>query len=136
MKQRSKKVGVIGIILAALLIAILIVVDVLCATFSALITQAFRGEADSSAQEALAASNEFTVKQEASGLVLLKNENNALPLAKGTNKVNLFGALSAKQIYMGTGSAGGFNWSPEDFVNLKTAFSEKGISVNDDLCKF
>ena len=136
MKQRSKKVGVIGIILAALLIAILIVVDVLCATFSALITQAFRGEADSSAQEALAASNEFTVKQEASGLVLLKNENNALPLAKGTNKVNLFGALSAKQIYMGTGSAGGFNWSPEDFVNLKTAFSEKGISVNDDLWNF
>lgn len=137
MKAKSKTVGIIGIVIAIVLIAAIIVIDVLCATYSALITLAFRGEAQSpDAQAALTAANEFTVTQEASGLVMMKNENNVLPLAASTKKVNLFGALSAKQIYMGTGSAGGFNWSPEDFVNLKTAFGEKGIEVNTDLWDF
>lgn len=137
MKAKSKKTGVIGCILAVLLVAVIIVVDVLCATFSSIISLFFRGDAKTvDAAEALKTANEFTVKQEASGLVLLKNDDNALPLAESTNKVNLFGALSAKQIYMGTGSAGGFNWSAEDFLNLKDAFKEKNIAVNEDLWKF
>lgn len=103
MKAKSKTVGIIGIVIAIVLIAAIIVIDVLCATYSALITLAFRGEAQSpDAQAALTAANEFTVTQEASGLVMMKNENNVLPLAASTKKVNLFGALSAKQIYMGT----------------------------------
>lgn len=138
MKARTKKIGVIGIVLMVLLIAVAIVVDVLCATYSSLITLYFRGESAKTeqAEAALDASFDFTIKQEASGLVLLKNENNALPLKKETTKVNLFGALSAKQIYMGTGSAGGFNWAADDFVNLKTAFADSGITVNEDLWKF
>lgn len=138
MKARSKKVGVIGIVVAALLIAILIVVDVLCSTYSSLISLYFRGETANaeSRDEALKTANEFTEKQVSNGVVLLKNDDEALPLAKSTKKVNMFGALSAKQIYMGTGSAGGFNWSAEDFLNFKTAFSEKGVTVNNDLWTF
>ena len=44
MKPKSKKVGVIGIVIAILLIAVIITVDVLCATFSSLIGLYFRGE--------------------------------------------------------------------------------------------
>lgn len=138
MKAKSKKVGFIGIAIAVLLIAVIIVVDVMCAMASSLISLWFRGGASDTdvASSALTAANDFTVRQVANGVVLLKNENDVLPLATATNKVNLFGALSAKQIYMGTGSAGGFNWTSEDFLNLKDAFGEKNIAVNDDLWKF
>lgn len=87
------------------------------------------------ASEAIAAANAYTVEQEAGGMVLMKNENDTLPL-KNTTKVNLFGALSAKQLYLGTGSAGGWNRDPTAFVNLKTALKEVDIDVNDTLWKY
>ncbi len=138
MKPKSKKVGVIGIVIAILLIAVIITVDVLCATFSSLIGLYFRGETSTAEAkaEAFQTANDFTERQASNGVVLLKNENDVLPLAASTNKVNMFGALSAKQIYMGTGSAGGFNWSAEDFLNFKDAFKKKNIDVNPDLWNF
>lgn len=136
MKAKSKTTGIIGCVLAAVLVAVLIVVDVLCATYSSIITLWFRGDVKTvEAADALKAANDFTVKQVSDGVVMLKNDDDALPL-KNVSKVNLFGALSAKQIYMGTGSAGGFNWSAEDFLNLKDAFREENITVNEDLWKF
>ena len=135
MKQRSKKVGIIGIVLIVLLIAIAIVVDVLCATYSSMIGLFFRDRsADTDA--VIAAANEYTVEQEAGGMVLMKNESNTLPLPEGTTKVNLFGALSAKQLYLGTGSAGGWNWDSSDFLNLKDALAEVNVEVNDELWDF
>ena len=136
MKAKSKTTGIIGCVLAVVLVAVLIVVDVLCATYSSIITLWFRGDVKTvEAEEALKTANDFTVKQVSNGVVMLKNDDNTLPL-KNVNKVNLFGVLSVKQIYMGTGSAGGFNWAPEDFLNLKDAFKEKNITVNEDLWKF
>lgn len=135
MKQRSKKVGIIGIVLIVLLIAIAIVVDVLCATYSSMIGLFFRDRsADTDA--VIAAANEYTVEQEAGGMVLMKNESNTLPLPEGTTKVNLFGALSAKQLYLGSGSAGGWNWDSSDFLNLKDALAEVNVEVNDELWDF
>ena len=138
MKAKSKLVGVIGIVIAVILIAVMVVADVLCTTYSALISLYFRQDVTTEidADEAFKTANDFTVKQVSNGVVLLKNESNVLPLASGTDKINMFGALSAKQIYMGTGSAGGFNWSAEDFLTFKAAFAEKGITVNPDLWKF
>lgn len=135
MKTKSKKVGVIGIVLMTLFIVIAIVVDVLCAAYSDAIGLFFR-DRDFDTDEVIAAANEYTVEQEAGGMVLMKNEGNALPLSSSTKKVNLFGALSAKQLYLGTGSAGGWNWDPSAFVNLKTALSEEGIEVNESLWNF
>lgn len=82
MKARSKLVGIIGIVAIVLLIAIILVVDILCATYSQLIALYFRGDTGTTevAQEALAASGDFTVKEEAEGLVMLKNDDDALPL--------------------------------------------------------
>lgn len=135
MKTKSKKVGVIGIALMALFIVIAIVADVLCAVYSDAIGLFFR-KRDFDTDEVIAAANEYTVEQEAGGMVLMKNEGNALPLSSSTKKVNLFGALSAKQLYLGTGSAGGWNWDSSAFVNLKTALSEEGVEVNESLWNF
>ena len=135
MKQKSKAVGGIGIALMVVLVALTIAVDVLCVAFSDAIGLFFRDRsADTS--DVIQAANEYTVDQEAGGMVLMKNENNVLPLSAETTRVNLFGALSAKQLYLGTGSAGGWNWDPAAFVNLKTALNEVGISVNDALWNF
>lgn len=139
MKARSKKVGIIGIVAIVLLIAIILVVDILCATYSQLIALYFRGDTGTSetAQQALAASGEFTVKEEAEGLVMLKNDDdNVLPLASTTDKVNLFGMLTAKQIFMGTGSAGGFNWDSDSFLYLDKALGDAGIEINEELWDF
>lgn len=134
MKQVSKKLGIVGIACAAILIALVIAVDVLCGVYSDAIGLYFR-DRSADASEAIAAANAYTVEQEAGGMVLMKNENDTLPLV-GTNKVNLFGALSAKQLYLGTGSAGGWNWDPTAFVNLKTALKEVDIDVNETLWNF
>lgn len=135
MKQKSKTVGAVGIALMVFLIALAIVVDVLCAAFSDAIGLFFR-DRDVDAGDEIQAANEYTVEQEAGGMVLMKNENAVLPLSSSTTRVNLFGALSVKQLYLGTGSAGGWNWDPEKFVDLKTALSEVGITVNEDLWDF
>lgn len=135
MRQVSKKIGVIGIVCAAFLLAIAIVADVLCNVFATPISLFFR-ERNFDSSEAAAAGNAYTIEQEAGGMVLMKNENETLPLESTTDKVNLFGALSAKQLYVGKGSAGGYNWQPEDFVNLKQAFNEEGIEVNEKLWDF
>lgn len=137
MKARSKLVGIIGIVAIVLLIAIILVVDILCATYSQLIALYFRGDTGTTevAQEALAASGDFTVKEEAEGLVMLKNDDDALPL-KNVSKVNLFGMLTAKQIFMGMGSAGGFNWDEDNFLYLDAALKEKNITANPDLWDF
>ena len=137
MKAKSKKVGIIGIALIVFLLAVVIVFDVLCAVFSTPISLFFRSDADSvGAAEATQAANEFTVDQVAGGMVLMKNEGDTLPLPSGTTKVNLFGALSVKQLYLGTGSAGGWNWDSDAFLNLKDALAEEGVSVNEDLWNF
>lgn len=68
----------------------------------------------------------------ASGAVLLKNENSALPLDK-TAKVSLFGSTSAQFVYGGEGSAG---MDTSTAMNLKDALEEDGFSVNPTLWAF
>lgn len=63
---------------------------------------------------------------EAEGAVLLKNEDNALPLAEGERNVSLFGVTSADPVYGGTGS-GSIGESDCDFVN---AFKDAGFNLN------
>lgn len=70
---------------------------------------------------------------EAEGLVLLKNENGALPLEKSA-KVSLFGAGSA---YLNCSAQGMRNANDKkDFPTLKDALEKSGLSVNPDLWAF
>ena len=69
---------------------------------------------------------------EEEGAALLMNENQALPLAKGS-KVSLFSGSSVNLVYGGTGS-GNIDASKAD--NLKTAMEKSGFEVNETLWDF
>ena len=69
---------------------------------------------------------------EAEGVVLLRNENGALPLAGGS-KVNLFGFGSIDPIYGGTGSGSGDTSADVDVVR---GLQNAGLVVNEELVKF
>lgn len=72
------------------------------------------------------------------GATLLKNDNNALPLAKGS-KVAFYSASSVEPVIAGTGSSGTSN-SPSgdsiDATTFKDAFEAEGMVVNAELWKF
>lgn len=87
-------------------------------------------------QSGYVASNE--VKQlcedvAAEGIVLLKNEDNALPLSKDETKVSLLGQNSVDFVYGGSGS-GAVNTASA--LNLKQSFEEAGFKVNQKVWDF
>ena len=69
----------------------------------------------------------------AEGSTLLKNDNDALPLAAGS-KVSLFSTSSVQPIIKGTGSSGGSTTS--DDVYLQEGLETAGLSVNKELYKW
>ena len=76
---------------------------------------------------------ELCAQVEAEGAALLKNDNNALPLASGA-KVSLFGHGSVDLMYGGTGS-GALN-DAYPVTDLLTGLHDAGIETNDELSKF
>lgn len=66
----------------------------------------------------------YLIQSQIEGSVLLRNENNALPLAAGAS-ITLFGYAAATPVYHG-GSGG----PPNDGVNLFDALKEAGAQVN------
>ena len=75
-----------------------------------------------SKEAALENGNTVTQKICEEGMVLLKNEGNALPLAQGA-KVSIFGKNSVKLVYGGSGSA-----APTQTVPLKTIYDSLGAA--------
>ena len=71
-------------------------------------------------------------KVEGEGLVLLKNENSALPLTKG-NKVSLFGTASVRFNYNTSGSS---ETDSSRYVTLKDSLTNAGFEVNPTLIDF
>ena len=67
------------------------------------------------------------------GIVLLKNDDKALPLAEGS-KVNVFGWSSTNPIYGGTGSGALSDAYPT--VDFLTGLTDAGIEYNQDLVDF
>lgn len=60
------------------------------------------------------------------GMVLLKNDNNALPLAEGT-KINLLGYNAWNPLYSGSGSG---SVSASDAISIEGALTTAGFEVN------
>lgn len=86
-------------------------------------------QAAPTADECYAEGYDVNVQLEAEGAVLLKNDNNCLPLAEGT-KVTMLGAMSYNYVEGGTGSAGGKD--DENTVMMNDAFIEAGLDVNEE----
>ena len=90
-------------------------------------------EGDFASEEERTAAGAALVKQvEAEGASLLTNENQALPLAKGS-KVSLFSTSSVNIVYGGTGSG---NVDSSKCDNLKVALEKEGFAVNQTLWDF
>lgn len=66
------------------------------------------------------------------GIVLLKNDNNALPLSSG-DKVSMFGSASADPVYGGTGSG---TISTTDAVSFYKSFTDAGLQVNETMYEY
>lgn len=69
----------------------------------------------------------------AEGAVLLKNENNALPLAKGDN-VSVFGFASHYTVHTGQGSSGSSNKASR--VSISDGIKNAGLNVNEALYNY
>lgn len=69
----------------------------------------------------------IVIEIEGEGIVLLKNDNNALPLASGES-VSLIGRYAADPVYGGAGSG---TVDPNDCVTLYDGIVNAGLAVND-----
>ena len=76
--------------------------------------------------------NELVKQLEEEGAVLLKNENNALPLDSGS-KVSCFSQSSVRLVYGGTGSG---SVDTSTAVTLKEAMEGQGFEINETLWDF
>jgi len=84
-------------------------------------------------KESMVASEEFGVKVAEEGIVLLKNENNTLPLANDS-KLNVFGWASTNPCYGGSGSGGISDQYPK--TSLIEGLEKSGLQVNKELSDF
>lgn len=83
-----------------------------------------------SAKEAIEGYKQFAIKEAQETFALLKNENEALPLAKDT-KVTMFGLRSYAPVYGNSaGSIADKNTIEAYNTQIYNAFEEKGIHIN------
>ncbi len=68
------------------------------------------------------------------GFVLLKNENDCLPLNSSETKVSVFGKNSVNLVYGGSGSSNAFDMS--NITTIHSALEAEGFSVNPTLKDF
>lgn len=88
-----------------------------------------------SSREALRkAALELNEKAMLEGAVLLKNEDNALPIKKSNPRVTVFGKDSVDPIYSGTGSSG--SSSGMHYKDIYTGLKEAGFTVNPQMHAF
>ncbi len=103
-KFRQPLAGLIrGEALVAALLAVLIVVNVICFGPEYSLLNNLLGDTYLLNDETISASEELVEDIADEGIVLLKNDDNALPLS-GVTKLNVFGWSSTNPVYGGTGS--------------------------------
>ena len=142
-KRPPRKKGIVPI---AVLLTIGLVVNIACGIFYSAITPFMTANFNPllTGQKQVTTGQSLTVEQAADqsramaqelvqeGAVLLKDQNNALPLAEGT-AVNLFGYGSVDPIYGGSGSGASDTSSNIDLV---TGLTNAGLTVNQELVDF
>ncbi|MCR4998177.1 MAG: glycoside hydrolase family 3 C-terminal domain-containing protein [Butyrivibrio sp.] len=117
--------------LAFLLTVVIVISNILLVPMYSMVNMAMGGGAisDEAIEEAKALCTEIAEE----GIVMLKNDAQALPLAEGS-KVNVFGWSSTNPIYGGTGSGALSDAYPT--VDFLTGLTDAGIEYNQDLVDF
>ena len=155
MKKEKKKSGIgkwiVTSVISLVLVIAMIVANIMTIAYEGVInlalqTETTKVEADpndttdtnyfpsayGSTEEVKAAGMEVAEQLTEEGAVLLKNTDNALPIAN-TAKVSLFGHSSANMIVCGTGSA---DIDASEAPTFKEALEEVGVQVNPTLWQF
>ena len=132
---------VLGIVVNAVLLNVPIVTNSLSLVFGgerANITEDNRTEwydrQYASKEEVLDAANDFVIEVEKEGIVLLKNENDALPLSGKDAHISVFGKNSVNIVYSGSGSASSNSSTAQR--TLYESLEAAGISYNETLKSF
>ena len=101
--------------------------------FSTVLTVAMEGSTTDkeTAEMTYADGLAMNVELEEEGLVLLKNENQTLPLSAG--KVNVFGEHAFNMVYNGSGSSAG---NANGAVTIKEGMEAAGLEVNEGLLSY
>lgn len=136
--ENKKTLGIVGSVVSGLLAVIMIVIAVLSFTASSFITlwwSSFSEKGNSAlgdltGDQAVENSKNVSIRAMEEGAVLLRNEDNTLPLASGT-KVNLFGYYAVQPLTAAGGSSSVGNAAPS--VNIKEGLEAAGLKVNDAL---
>ena len=116
----------------AFLVAVVVIVNVIiCGPMNTMV--ALATGSGSISEESIAQSEELCTDIAEEGMVLLKNEGNALPLESGKN-INVFGWSSTNPLYGGTGS--GSMSAEYETVTVLDSLRDAGFSVNEDLVNF
>lgn len=133
-KQISKKAFKIkwSVIVGLLLVVVIGVNVVLFAPLQTVLTNFFAAKVERTPAMKQAASA-LTEEIEGEGLVLLKNQGNALPLAEGGRKVNVFGWSSTNPVFGGTGSGSTDTSTAVDFLG---GLDLAGIETNQEITDF
>ncbi len=84
-------------------------------------------------QEVIDAEADLNKQIGAEGFVLLKNNNQSLPLSKRIKNISLFGKNSVNPVYSGSGSSGGTSGNT---VSIVDSLTNAGYNVNPSLIDF
>lgn len=87
-----------------------------------------------SKEEVLNAANDFVIDVEKEGIVLLKNENQVLPLSAEDTRVSVFGKNSVNIVYSGSGSASGSSSTKQK--TLYESLEAANITYNETMKSF
>ena len=145
-EKTPKRAGKVPVVIVCILLVLALIVNIVCIQmFSAINTfmaanlnsrlpgqQGTISAEQLTPEEAKEAALAMAQQLGAEGIVLLKNEGNALPLGSGA-KVNLFGYATVDPLYGGTGS-GASDASAN--VNLIQGLTNAGLEVNQELVDF
>lgn len=135
-KEKSKEIKKPKYKLYTIFIAIFLVVGIAMTTvggyYSTVLTAALEGSTTDSelAEQTYADGIAMNVELEEEGMVLLKNENDTLPITQENKNINLFGTRAADMVYNGSGSSSG---SSKDSVSLRQGIEDAGFVINEDL---
>lgn len=144
----AKRAGKVWAIVSLCLIVLMLVVTILASTVFFDLIGSFLGRSvpiyedgiasmypatqSASKDEAFANANAKNIEICSEGFVLLKNEQNALPLASGA-KVSVFGKNSVDLSYGGSGSSA---FTGIDYKTMDDSLTEAGFQTNAALRKF
>lgn len=116
----------------AFLLAVVVIVNmIICGPVNTMV--ALATGSGSISDESIAESEELCTDIAEEGMVLLKNENHALPLENGKS-INVFGWSSTNPLYGGTGS--GSVSDEYETVTVLDSLEAAGFNVNEDLVNF